>query len=441
MRRWLIISWLLLLCFSLINPIVTFAKGEQKVFVIPLQNEVEKGLLQFLTRGMEEAKEQQADYIVLDIDTPGGVVDAARDIGSLLDSVDIPIIAYVNPEAISAGAYISLHADYIYMHPNAQMGAAGVIDGAGNAAGQKVQSYWYAAMTSAAESHGRDPLYAQAMTNADIDLPKYDAGKGKFLTLTTRTAEEVGYSNGSASTINDIFADLSIENPQVLSVEETFVEKLARFITNPVVVPILLSIAGLGLVVELYSPGFGIAGTMGLSSLLLFFYGHLVAGLAGYEAILLFIIGAVLIILEFFVPGGILGILGALGVVGSILLAGGDIVQMGYAILISFVVVIVAMVVLAKVFGKRMRLWNRLILRDATTTELGYVSNVNRLEIVGRTAVTVTPLRPSGTIMLENERLDAVSEGGFLPSHIEVQIIKVEGSRIVVRALTQSKEE
>jgi membrane-bound serine protease (ClpP class) len=294
-------------------------------------------------------------------------------------------------------------------------------------------------MKSAAETSHRDPKYALAMADKTVDLPEVGAADGELLTLDAKTAESVNYSEGTVNSMEDLLQRIGLENAEVVNVEESFAETLARFITNPVVVPILLSLASLGLVVELYSPGFGVAGSIGLASLLLFFYGHLVAGLAGYETLILFIIGIGLIVAEFFLPGGIAGILGLGAVIGSILMAGGNVVTMGISLLIALTVAIIAMVVFVKVFGKRMNFFNKIILKDSTNTESGYVSNVNRLELIGATGVTKTPLRPSGTVIIDDERIDAVTEGGFIAPNRPVKVVKVEGSRTIVREIESEK--
>ena len=316
MRRTNVFSWLLLMVMSLILvfPSVTaFAKST--VYEISIHNEVEKGLLQHLKRGFDEAKQQNAEAIILNMHTPGGFVNAATDIGMLMDETEIPIIAFINSNAISAGAYIALHADQIYMTPGATMGAAAVIDASGNTAGEKAESAWLAQMTAAAENsgpnpEGRDPKFAQSMVIDTIDLSEYRAPIGKLLTLTAEDALEVGYSEGTVASLSELLQVLNLENSEVVSVEQTFAEKLARLITNPIIVPILLSIASIGLVVELYSPGFGVPGTMGLASLGMFFFGHMVAGFAGYETLIVFAIGLILVVAELFVTGGIIGIIG-----------------------------------------------------------------------------------------------------------------------------------
>lgn len=222
------------------------------------------------------------------------------------------------------------------------------------------------------------------------------------------------------------------------SIDLSFPEKVAVFLTDPLVVTILLSIASLGLVLELFSPGFGFPGIMGITSLILFFYGHLVVGLAGYESLILFAIGILLIIAEFFLPGAIAGILGVITIIGSLLMAGGNIMYMGISILIALLVGIIGMIIMVKVLGKRMKIFKKMVLSDSTNTESGYVSNVNRLDLIGKTGVTMTPLRPAGTISINDERLDVVTEGGYVENGQKVKVIKVEGSRIVVRLDNQS---
>ncbi len=421
--------------FSLLLPEAVQAQEEEPVYVVPVHNEVEKGLHAFMKRSFEEAKENGAQLIILDIHTPGGAVDAAGEIGKLMDEMPIRTVAFVNDRALSAGAFISLHADAIYMVPNAQMGAAAIIDQEGNMADQKAQSYWRSAMKSAAETSGLDPIYAIAMADPDVDLPKYNAGKGKLLTFSSKEALETGYSKATVSGIGEVLELEKAEGAPVVEVEESWSEKLARFLTNPVVVPILLSLASLGLVLELYSPGFGIPGAVGLSSLLLFFYGHLVAGLAGYESVLLFIIGAVLIVAEIFLPGGIAGGLGLAAVTGSILMAGESMKWMGLSLIVALSVSIIAMTLMVKVFGKKMKFFRKIILSDSTSTESGYVSNTNRSELLGKTGVTKTPFRPAGTAIIDEERIDAVTEGGFIAAGKRIKVVKVEGSRIVIREI------
>ncbi|MGP4107228.1 NfeD family protein [Virgibacillus sp. L01] len=436
-RPYIISALVLLISVSLFTtiPMVNAQdSGDGKlVYIIPIENEVEAGLEAFLSRTTKEAEAAGADHIIFEIDTPGGRVDSARQIAELLQDLELTTTSFIVNQALSAGSYIALNTDNIYMKPQANMGASGVINQDGTAANKKAQSAWLSAMKSAAESKGRDKLYAAAMADPSIDLPKYGAGEGKYLTLDPDSAVEVGYSNATVEDRTELLNELGLNNATIVEKEPTIAENIARFITNPVVVPILLSVASLGLIVELYSPGFGIPGIMGLLSLILFFYGHVVAGLAGMEAIILLILGLVLIIAEFFVPGGIVGLLGVGSVVGSLLISGQDIGHMSMSIGIAFIVAIIAAIILFKSMGMEKGFFRHIILKDQTSTELGYVSSVNRLELIGLEGVTVTQLRPSGTAIFDDERLDVVSEGGFIQSNKPVKVVKVEGVRVVVR--------
>jgi membrane-bound serine protease (ClpP class) len=425
---------LILTCFSWSLPF-SYADSEKTVYIVPIEDTVEKGLNAFLKRAVREAEEDNASAIIFEVNTPGGAVDAAAGIGKLLTTTNIKTVAFINNQALSAGAYISLNTDEIYMVPGATMGSAAIIDQAGNTAGKKAESYWFAAMQSAAKNSERDPIYALAMADENVHLPELGAEKGSLLTLTANQALEVGYAEGIVKNQDELLKRLNLEDAQLKKVDESFAEKLARFITNPIVIPILLSIGSLGLVLELYSPGFGVPGFMGLSALLLFFYGHLVAGMAGYETIILFVIGILLLVAELFLPGGLIGILGFAAILGSFFLASENVIHMGISILIAIIISIVASIFMIKVLGKKMSIFKKIILNDSTNTEQGYVSNVNRVDLLDKQGVTLTQLRPAGKIKIEDEIIDAVSEGAFIQKDQEVKVIKVEGSRIVVRGI------
>ena len=412
--------------------------NEEVVYIAPLENTVEDGLYAFLNRAISVAEENGASAIIFKINTPGGVVSSAEKIGKLFSDTSVKTIAWVDNRALSAGAFISLNADQIYMSPGSTMGAAAIITGSGNAANEKAQSAWLAAMESAAEKNGRDPSYAMAMADASIELPQGIVSEGGLLTLTENSAAEVGYSEGTVNNLEELLAKIGLENAEVRNVEETFVEKFARFLTNPIVIPILLTIGLLGIVIELFSPGFGIPGFVGITSLILYFFGHMIAGFAGYEALLLFIIGLIFIILEFFVPGGIIGSIGLIAVIGSLFMATDNNTLIAVSLLIAVMVSLTVSILLVKVFNKNMKFFKKMVLKDATTTEEGYVSNVNRVELLGKVGTALTPLRPAGIAYIDDERVDVVTEGSFIDQDSDVIVVKVEGSRIVVRERKKS---
>ncbi|WP_425590493.1 NfeD family protein [Fictibacillus sp. b24] len=425
--------------YGLISTQHVFSAGKGKtVTFIPVEHEVERGLEAFLERSIKKAEEDGTDHIVLEIYTPGGRVDAALHIAKVMRETEIPITAYVVKNAFSAGAYIALNADQIVMKPSTTIGSAAVIDGQGNAAGQKAESAWKAEMLAAAELNDRDPLYAEAMVDPDIEISALNVKKGDLLTLTASEALKVGYAEKIAQDRQELLSYLNLEDAKVLESNPTFADKIARFVTNPVVVPILLSLGSLGLVLELYTPGFGLAGSIGALSLMLFFYGHMIAGLAGWEAIILFGVGLVLIILELFLPGGIMGILGVAAMLTGLILAGGSLSGILIAIAIAIVVTIIGSYFFIKSFGYNGPL-KRLVLFDSTSSEKGYLSHQERIDLTGRTGVTATPLRPSGSVKVDEEYLDVVTEGSYIEKGQLVKIVKVSGGRVVVRSVENNE--
>ncbi|AIE60792.1 NfeD family protein [Bacillus methanolicus] len=423
--------------FLMLIPFNGLAKNET-VYVVPIEGTVEKGLYAFLKRSVSEAEAAGAEAVIFEVNTPGGAVDAAAEIGKLLSSAKIKTIAFINNKALSAGAYISLNADEIYMVPGATIGSAAVIDQNGNTAGKKAESYWFAAMQGAAKKNGRDPIYALAMADEKVELPEYGDGKDDLLTLTSDQAIKAGYAEGIVKNLDELIKKLGLAHADIRTIDESFADKVVRFITHPIVIPILLTIGCLGLVVELFSPGFGIPGFMGLSALLLFFYGHIVAGLAGYETIILFVIGVGLILLEFFITGGIAGVLGFISIIASLFLSAENVVHMGISLLIAIGVSILASILLVKVFGKKMRLFKKIVLTDSTSAEKGYVANKSRTELVGLEGYALTALRPSGTVVINDERIDVVSEGSFIQKNARVRVVKAEGPRVIVREIPDS---
>jgi membrane-bound serine protease (ClpP class) len=293
-------------------------------------------------------------------------------------------------------------------------------------------------MLAAAELNNRDPLYAEAMVSPNKEIPDLHLKKGELLTLTASEAIKVGYAEKIVEDRDELLAYLGLEDAEIIDAKPTFADKIARFVTNPVVVPILLSLGSLGLVLELYTPGFGIAGSVGLVSLFLFFYGHTLAGLAGWESILLFVVGLVLIFLEIFLPGGIIGIFGVVSMLTGLILAAGSLSGILIAISIAIIVTIIGSYFFIRSFGYNGP-FKRLVLFDSTSSEQGYLSHKERVDLIGKTGKTLTPLRPSGTVRIDDELIDVVTEGSYIRNDAVVKIIKVNGGRVVVRLFEENK--
>jgi len=167
----------------------------------------------------------------------------------------------------------------------------------------------------------------------------------------------------------------------------------------------------------------------------LYFFGSYLGGLAGMESALLFIVGIVLVILELFVPAfGILGILGGGAIITGIILAAPDWKSAVYAIIVALVIATIIIVIFSRT-KKGRAVWNKFVLREKLTTEEGFVPAESKAALVGEKGVTVTPLRPAGTALINDNRIDVVTEGGFVENNRPVVVVKAEGTWVVVREL------
>jgi len=411
------------------------------VYVIPVRQTIESGLEAFLKRAFREAEEARAERIVLVINTNGGRLENAQNIGDLVSSSPVPVTAFVESKAFSAGAYIALNADQIVMRPGSSIGAAAMVDAAGNLVDNpKMISAWTAEMRDAAEASGRDPNIAAAMADPNFsgEVPGLGRDAIGVLTLTAEEALRVGYADHLAGSVDETIEWLGLGQRAVVHVEPTPAEKAARVLTQPGVMLILLIIGIAGVVIELIVPGFGVPGVVGVLSLALYFFGQYVAGFAGMESVALFVAGIVLLVLELFVPSyGILGILGGAAVIGGIATAAYDAGDAVISLLYACGAAAVLAAIAGYVFRKR-GVWNKFILREALTAEEGYVPKETRTDLEGKTGTALTPLRPAGVVLIDGERIDAVSEGGFVEPGARIRVTRVEGLRVVVRQMKEA---
>lgn len=296
--------------------------GDGPVMVIPVTGTIEPGLGHYLERSIIDAEGAGASAIVLDINTPGGRLDTVLEMRDVILDTEIPVIAFVNREAFSAGALITIASDQIWMTPGGVFGAATPVDGGGNTASEKTISAVRSTFRSTAEQQGRDPAIAEAMVDPAVEIDGLDSSSS-LLTLSTDQAQANGYADGVATSRDDLLAQLGLDGREVIVAAPTLMERATRFITDPVVASLLI-LAGLALiVVDGFVGGFGIAALVGAGLLGLFFWGHMIADLAGWEDLILIVVGLVLIGIEAFViPGfGVAGILGLLSLVGGLVLS------------------------------------------------------------------------------------------------------------------------
>lgn len=418
-----------------------FAQGSGPVYVVPVTGVIELGLAPFIERSLREAEAAGASAVILDIDTPGGRVDAAERIADAISDAGVPVHALVNRRAFSAGALIALATDGIHMRPGSVIGAATPVDGAGQKAPEKIVSAMRSEMRALAEARGLDPRVAEAMVDEDVAIDGV-VEAGKLLTLTTDEAVAIGYAEEVAD-LDDLLAGLGVEGASVVNTRVNWAERTVRFFSHPVVAPFLLSLGFLGLIAEIKTPTFGMAGIAGLVSLGLFFGSHLLIGLAGLEDVIVFAVGLVLLGVEVFViPGfGLFGILGGVAVLGGLYMAllGGlpttpDFTRAGMVMTTSIFLVLVAGWALIRSLPGSSRLARSgVFLLTRTDRDVGYSSAPERADLVGREGTALTDLRPAGTAMVGDERVDVVSESSWIPAGSPIKVVSAEGYRHVVR--------
>jgi membrane-bound serine protease (ClpP class) len=416
------------------------------VYRVPVTGVIELGLAPYVERALREAAEAKAAAVILDLDTPGGRIDAAERIVDAVQAARVPVYAFVNSRAFSAGALVSLAAREVFYAPGAVIGAATPVDGAGTKAPEKIVSAMRSEMRALAEARGRDVRIAEAMVDEDIAIPGV-VEAGKLLTLTGGEAVRLGYGKAVADW-DALLAGLGLAQAPVVTLGVNWAERLVRFFTHPAVAPLLLSLGFLGIVIELKAPGFGLPGAVGAIALALFFGSHFILGLAGLEELLLIGGGIILLAVEMFLlPGlGVAGIAGGVAIAGGFYLSlvsdmasGADYVQaLGLFSLSVLVVILVAWALLRRLPRSRRFSTSGIMLGESTSREAGYLSAAVRPELIGSTGVAVTDLRPAGAARFGKERLDVVAVANFISAGTQVRIVRSDGYRHVVEPVELS---
>ena len=428
----------------------TFAQDKRPlVYVAPIEGVIDLGLAPFVQRVLDEATQAGAAAVVLEINTFGGRVDAAVQIRDALLNAKVRTIAFVNKRAISAGALIALSAENIVMTSGATIGAAtpvqiGQPGESAAAVGEKTVSYVRKEFRATAEARKRPPLLAEAMVDADVEIPGV-IEKGKLLTLTTEEALKNKLIDLRADTMADALQQLGLGGAELRGMQTNWAEGVVRFLTHPVVSSMLISIAMLGIILEMRTPGFGVAGGLGIASFSLFFWGHWLVQLAGWEELLLGLAGIILLALEVLViPGfGIAGLMGILALVAALVLS-----MIGPGFTTTFMLAAAGRVVFALLFAvlasvvllrflPRLPFGRRLVLKSGLAAAEGYASAPESdMKWLGKTGRASSPLRPAGIADIDGQRVDVVSDGEHIDAGQPIRVTHVDGNRIVVRHIT-----
>jgi membrane-bound serine protease (ClpP class) len=442
----------LFLTVAALFSLATVAVGQPapRVIVIPIAGTIDMGLAPFVKRALAEAEETKADALILDINTFGGRVDAAVVIRDALLASPVRTIAFVNRRAISAGALISLAAKEIVMTEGATIGAATPVQmsptgGEASPVEEKTVSYVRKEFRATAESRGRPLAIAEAMVDRDVEIPGLNP-KGKLLTLTTNEALARQVADRQANTLDSLLMGSGLGSAEIVRLSPNWGEGFVRLLTHPVVASLLLSIATLGIIIELRTPGFGVPGGLGILSLILVLAGHYTVELVGWEELILVGLGLTLITLEVFVIPGF-GIAGIAGIIST--LAGFSLSLIGHGstlaaffwamgrVSLAMIVALIGSLVAFR-FIRHTPFSRQLVLDAALPQGMGDAPPapvVAPTTHVGQHGETATPLRPAGIALIDGVRVDVVSEGEMIAAGVPIVVTRMEGNRIVVRTV------
>ena len=422
------------------------AVPQEKVYVGNIDSEIDLGLAPYIRRVVSEAEDNKADAILFRINTFGGRVDAATQIKDAILGTQILTIAFINNRAVSAGALIAISCNKIAISRGALIGAATVVDQAGQKVGEKYQSYMRSEMRSTAERNKRRTDVAQGMVDERIVIEGL-VDSTQLVTLTSAEAVKWGIADTIVDSQQEALSAFGIKNPELVYLESNWAEDIVKFLNNPIISSLLIMIGLVGLFAEVKTPGWGLPGTAALIALALFFGSNYILELASMGEIILFIAGLILLILEIFViPGfGVAGILGIIMMIASIFLAligslpfwdvnelSQALIQLTGALVFTFIFVFL----LAKYLPKA-AFFNKLILAEEETSDKGFVSYPSEKELIGLVGTALTTLRPAGSAEFNGKRVDVVADWEYIEKGSRIKVIRVEGIKVVVIAVNE----
>ena len=447
------IFWILSI-LAIVGPI--YPSGE--VFRVPIQGTIDLGLPPFVERVIKQAGREVPDAIIFDIDTFGGRIDGATRIKDAIMSSPVPTVAFVNRRAISAGALIALSCEKIYMSKGATVGAVTAVDLEGKKASEKVISYMREEMSATAEARGRPARIAEAMVDEELAVPyviiegdtvlleDIEGSKaGKLITLTTEKALRFGFADDMRDTFDEVMAAEGLGDARVTTFAPSWSEHIVRFLTDPIVSSLLMSIGFLGLLFELRTPGFGVGGIIGTIALLLFFGSSFIAQLANFTEVLIFLAGLSLLILEIVaIPGFGLAGIGGIGLMiwGMYKMLIGDYPtpdQMQRAFIglnIGILSGIIGIFLVLRVF-----VTSRFFQKHVPITAEEYNVSMGIDTLVGLIGKTLTPCMPTGKAEIAGRQVNVTTQGEHIRKGSTVEVIRVEGNTAFVRRIAGRQKE
>jgi Membrane-bound serine protease (ClpP class) len=456
---------LLLLCVlglvSALNPRQCLALEKVLVYKIDIKNEIDNRTRIYLSKGLSEAQTLGADAILIHMNTYGGLVEAADSMRTAILYSPIPVSVFIDNNAASAGALISIAAKNIYMRKGANIGAATVVNQTGAAMPDKYQSYMRSMIRSTAEAHGkdtivrgsdtiykwkRDPKIAEAMVDERTAIP-HVVDSGKVLTFTAEEAVQWGYCEGIAESVDEVITKyMGYEKYEIKSYEPSWVDNLKGFMMNPVAQSLLIIIIIGGIYFEMQTPGIGLPSAAAIVAAILYFAPLYIEGLAANWEIILFIVGILLMLVEIFViPGfGVAGISGIVLIIGGLTMAllnntnfnfenvsNAEAGRASLTVLMGLGLGFVLMIWLSNRIGNKGLFRKVALVADLEEA----VSSPVLTSLVGKEGTAATVLRPSGKVLIDGEIYDGVSMQDFIEKGARVKVVRFENAQVYVQAI------
>jgi len=419
---------------------------EKKILLGKIDDNIDPRTNRYSKLLLDEASKDEYDIVVIEMDTYGGAVNDADDIRTRILDFEKPIYVWINKDAASAGALISIACDSIYMSSGASIGAATVVTGDGAQAPDKYQSYMRSIMRSTAEAKGRDPKIAEAMVDEDISVDSISM-EGKVITFSTKEAMKFGFCDAELNSVEEILERQGIEKFDIVPFELGSAEGIISFFLNPIVSSILILLILGGLYFELQTPGIGFPIIASITALILYLVPYYLNGVAENWEIILFFVGVILIVIEvFIIPGfGVFGVLGLFTSIGSLILImlnndmfdftfvlSKDLVSSSLSVLIS-VLSFLLLIIFGGVKITDTKAFKRIALEETQDTSKGFISQKYSNDLVGKKGKSFSVLRPSGKIILSDKVYDASTSGEFIEKNKNIIVINNEGSSLKVK--------
>lgn len=418
------------------------------IYKFNIKDEIAPPVWHNTKKALREAREMKADIIIIHMNTYGGMVETADSIRTAILQSKIPVWVFIDNNAASAGALISIACDSIYMRSGANIGAATVVDQTGKPLPDKYQSYMRSTMRSTAEATGRDPDIAQGMVDPRVYIPGV-TDTGQVITFTTSEAIKYKFCNAQADNIEEILKITGKQNYKIVEQQLTTSDRIIGFLTKPMISGLLIMIIIGGIYFELQTPGVGFPLAAATLAAIVYFAPLYIEGLAANWEILIFIIGVILLLVELFaIPGfGVAGISGIILIVTGLTLSMIDNIGFNFTgvpfqgVVVAFFIVIIAsffslissFFLTRKLFGGHTMFGDLALLTTQQSNE-GYVSSdAHYTEMKGTEGIAFTMLRPAGKVEIEDQIFDAVAESGFIDRGEKIRVVKYENAQLIVR--------